>query len=206
MRVMPHRARDREGGAYPSSDSTAGACSTTLIESRAPIGMASPIERTRPSGPFAGRSILCSTAARTRGTLELARLASAASTVLIEDDLCAATTEQLLAGFREVPETVDRSADRPQSGSPAARVLGVRRGWAGGFAGEVPDCGARNARDRGHLGSARARQRDTHGIRRPETPAPERRLVHWSAAAWTPSGRGSGKLDRTTRREGVEIP
>ena len=50
--------------------------------------------------------ILCSTAARTQETLELARLASAASTVLIEDGLYAATTDELLARLRDVPETV----------------------------------------------------------------------------------------------------
>jgi phosphohistidine phosphatase len=50
--------------------------------------------------------VLCSTAARTRETLELIRPALGASTVVLMEDLYGASCDQLLARLRRVPDTV----------------------------------------------------------------------------------------------------
>jgi len=50
--------------------------------------------------------VLCSTAARTRETLELIRPALDASTVVLDEDLYGASSDQLLARLRRVPDTV----------------------------------------------------------------------------------------------------
>jgi len=50
--------------------------------------------------------VLCSPAARTRETLELLRPALGSSTVSVEEHLYAASSEELLARIRAVPETV----------------------------------------------------------------------------------------------------
>jgi phosphohistidine phosphatase len=48
--------------------------------------------------------VLCSSAARTRETLELVRPALSVSTVLIEEELYAASSDELLARLRLVPD------------------------------------------------------------------------------------------------------
>jgi phosphohistidine phosphatase len=50
--------------------------------------------------------VLCSPAARTRETLESVRPALAASTVVLEEDLYGASSGQLLARLRRVPDAV----------------------------------------------------------------------------------------------------
>lgn len=50
--------------------------------------------------------ILCSSAARTRETLDLVRPAVPTSEVIVEDELYAASSEELLARIRLVPEAV----------------------------------------------------------------------------------------------------
>jgi phosphohistidine phosphatase len=50
--------------------------------------------------------VLCSSAARTRETLELIRHAVATSTVMLEDDLYGASSDELLARLRLVPDSV----------------------------------------------------------------------------------------------------
>jgi phosphohistidine phosphatase len=50
--------------------------------------------------------VLCSSAARTRETLELLRPALGGSTVLVEDELYAASSDQLLARIRVVPDEI----------------------------------------------------------------------------------------------------
>jgi phosphohistidine phosphatase len=50
--------------------------------------------------------VLCSPAARTRETLELIRPALAAWTVLVEEDLYDASSDELLARLRGVPDSV----------------------------------------------------------------------------------------------------
>jgi phosphohistidine phosphatase len=50
--------------------------------------------------------VLCSSAARTRETLELVRPALGGATVLVEDELYAASSDQLLARVRQVPDAV----------------------------------------------------------------------------------------------------
>jgi phosphohistidine phosphatase len=51
--------------------------------------------------------VLCSSAARTRETLELVRPALKTSRVLFEDELYAATSDELLARIRLVPDPVE---------------------------------------------------------------------------------------------------
>ena len=50
--------------------------------------------------------VLCSSAERTRETLELVRPALGAATVLVEDELYGASSDRLLARIRQVPEEV----------------------------------------------------------------------------------------------------
>jgi phosphohistidine phosphatase len=50
--------------------------------------------------------VLCSSAARTRETLELIRPAVGHATVAVEDDLYAAASDDLLARIRRVPDAV----------------------------------------------------------------------------------------------------
>jgi phosphohistidine phosphatase len=50
--------------------------------------------------------ILCSTAARTRETLQAVQSAVGTSTILVEDELYAASSNELLARLRLVPDTV----------------------------------------------------------------------------------------------------
>jgi phosphohistidine phosphatase len=50
--------------------------------------------------------VLCSPAARTRETLEVVGPALAASTVVLEEDLYGASSDQLLARLRRVPDAV----------------------------------------------------------------------------------------------------
>jgi phosphohistidine phosphatase len=50
--------------------------------------------------------VLCSSAARTRETLGLVRPAISESTVVIEDELYAASSDELLARVRQVPDAV----------------------------------------------------------------------------------------------------
>ncbi len=50
--------------------------------------------------------VLCSSAVRTRQTLELIRPALGTSTVTVEDDLYAASSDDLLERLRSLPDTV----------------------------------------------------------------------------------------------------
>ncbi len=51
--------------------------------------------------------VLCSTAARTRETLELVRPSLGAPTVLLEEELYGASADELLARLRRVPDEVE---------------------------------------------------------------------------------------------------
>ena len=55
---------------------------------------------------FESELVLCSPAARTRETLELVRRACGASTVMLEEELYAASCDELLVRIRLVPDAV----------------------------------------------------------------------------------------------------
>ena len=102
--------------------------------------------------------VLCSSAARTRETLELLRPALGGATVVVEDELYGASADRLLARIRLVPdeaESVMVIGHNPGL-HELALVLASDRRRARAARGEVSDGGARNPRARGAMGSGRA--------------------------------------------------